>query len=62
MKPATVIVTILLVLISIGHLLRIIFQAKVTVNEINIPLWISIIGVIVPAALAIMLYRENKKL
>lgn len=61
MKPVTTIVAILLVSISIAHLLRLIFQVDVVANGVNIPIWLSILGCIVPAVLAFMLWRENRK-
>lgn len=61
MKPVTTIVAILLLAISIAHLLRVILQVDVVANGVNIPLWLSILGCIVPAVLALMLWRENRK-
>jgi hypothetical protein len=61
MKPVTTIVVILLVAISVAHLLRIIFQVDIVANGVNIPIWLSIVGCIVPAVLAFMLWRENRK-
>jgi len=61
MKPATTIVTILLLLVSIAHLLRLIFQVKVTANAVEIPMLVSVPACIVTAVLAIWLWIENKK-
>jgi hypothetical protein len=61
MKPVTTIVVILLVAISIAHLLRLIFQVDIVANGVNIPVWLSILGCIVPAGLALILWRENRK-
>jgi len=61
MKPVTTIVVILLSAISIAHLLRLFFQVDVVANGVNIPIWLSIFGCIVPAVLAFMLSRENRK-
>jgi hypothetical protein len=61
MKPVTTIVVILLSAISIAHLLRVILQVNVAANGVNIPIWLSIFGFIVPAVLAFMLWRENRK-
>jgi uncharacterized membrane protein YdjX (TVP38/TMEM64 family) len=61
MKPATTIVVILLIAISIAHLLRLILQVNVVANGVNIPLWVSILGCIIPAVLAFMLWRENSR-
>jgi hypothetical protein len=61
MKPVTTFVVILLSAISIAQLLRLIFQVNVVANGVTIPLWLSIFGCIIPAVLAIMLWRENRK-
>ncbi len=61
MKPATIITVILLLIVSIVHLLRLILQVKVTTNLFEVPMWMSIPGCIVTAALAIWLWKENKK-
>ena len=61
MKPVTTVVTILLVGISVAHLVRIIFQVDIVVNGMYVPIWLSIFGCIVPAILALMLWRESRK-
>jgi hypothetical protein len=61
MKPSTTIAAIFLLLVSIAHLLRLIFQVKVTANTVEVPMWMSIPACIVTAALAIWLFVENKK-
>jgi len=61
MKPVTTIVVILLIAISIAHLMRLFFQVNVAVNGMIIPVWLSILGCIVPALLAFMLWRESRK-
>jgi membrane protein implicated in regulation of membrane protease activity len=61
MKPVTTIVAILLMAISIAHLLRLILQVNIVANGVNVPIWLSIVGCIIPAVLAFMLWRENRK-
>jgi hypothetical protein len=61
MKPVTTIVVILLSAISFAHLLRIILQVDIVANGVNIPIWLSIFGCIIPAVLAFMLWRENRR-
>ncbi len=46
MKPATTIVAIFLMAISIAHLLRLIFQVDIVANGLNIPIWLSILAVL----------------
>jgi hypothetical protein len=61
MKTSTAVAAILLVIVSLVHLLRVILQWKVTVNAAEIPIWMSVAACIATAALAIWLWRENKK-
>jgi len=61
MKPATTIVTILLLGISAAHLLRLIFQVEIVAAGFHIPVWLSIFGFIIPLVLALLLWRENRK-
>ena len=61
MKPVTTIVVILLSAISIAQLLRLVFQVNIVANDMTIPIWLSIFGCVVPAVLAFMLWRENRK-
>ena len=61
MKPVTTIVVILLSAISIAQLLRLVFQVIIVANGMPIPIWLSIFGCVVPAVLAFMLWRENRK-
>ena len=61
MKPVTTIVVLLLLVISIAQLLRLIFQVEIIAAGFRIPFWLSIFGCIIPATLALLLWRENKK-
>jgi uncharacterized membrane protein len=61
MKLSTIVTVIFLFLVSIAHLLRFIFQVKVTAGSFEIPVWMSIPACIVTAALATWLWWENKK-
>jgi len=61
MKPATTLVTFLLIAVSVGHLVRLIFRIDIAVNGLYVPVWLSIFGFIVPLVLALLLWRENKR-
>ncbi|MCX5830657.1 MAG: hypothetical protein NT140_01990 [Deltaproteobacteria bacterium] len=61
MKPLITVVAILLMAISAAHLVRIIFQVDILIGGFIIPIWVSIIGFIIPLVLALLLDRENKK-
>jgi hypothetical protein len=61
MKPSTVIAVIFLLLVSAGHLLRLVFGTQVIVDTIQIPMWASTAVCIFCVALAIWLWVENRK-
>jgi hypothetical protein len=50
---------ILLLVVALLHLLRLTSQVEVLVGGTAVPRWISVIGVIIPIALAVGLWREN---
>jgi uncharacterized membrane protein len=58
-KPGTIAAIVLLILISVGQLLRVIFHVNVMANGIVIPLWPSGIACVVAVILAVMLWRES---
>ena len=61
MKPFTKITALFLFLVALIHLVRLISGWEILVNGNAIPLWASVIGMIIPSFLAVMLYRESKK-
>jgi uncharacterized membrane protein len=58
MKPATTIGVFFIALIAVGHLLRLLFGWTVMINDRVIPMWPSVLVVIVFGALSVMIYRE----
>jgi len=60
MKSATTVTMILLIILSIGHLVRLILGIPVTIGGAAVPMWVSIIGTVVPAALAFGIRREHR--
>lgn len=60
MKPFTKIAIAVFSLVAILHLLRLVFGWEVIVSGIIIPLWVSVIGLIVSGGLAFLLWREMK--
>ncbi|MCX5831414.1 MAG: hypothetical protein NT140_05945 [Deltaproteobacteria bacterium] len=61
MKPLITIAAILLMGVSVAHLVRIIFQVEILIGGFIIPIWVSIIGFIIPLVLALLLDRDNRK-
>ena len=59
MKPGSLIAVILFSLVAVGHLVRIVLGLHVTVETTAIPMWVSVVGALVPAAVAVKLWRES---
>ena len=60
MKPASLIAVVLLSLITLGHLFRLLFGVQLVVGGITIPMWVSVVGVLLFATLAVLLWRESR--
>ena len=60
MKLATAATTVLLIVVSLAHAVRVLLAVPVTVAGAVLPMWISVVGTVLPAALAFGLWRERK--
>ena len=47
-------------LVAMGHGVRLLLGLPVTVGTMQVPMAVSVVGVVVPATLAIMLWREQR--
>ena len=61
MRASAFVTAIFLLLVSVAHLLRLIFQVQIVANTVAIPMWMSLPACIVTAALAIWLWTDNRK-
>lgn len=61
MKPFTIIAIIVFSLIAFMHLLRLFFGWEVAVNEMIVPIWLSLPGFLITSGLALLLWRETRK-
>ncbi len=61
MKPAALVATVLLSVVAMLHLLRLLFQLQFTVGGTEIPMWASVLAVVASGALAVWLWREQRK-
>jgi len=61
MKPAALVATIFLALISVMQLLRFVLQVQVTAGGIIVPTWLSAVACVFTGGLAIMLWLENRQ-
>jgi hypothetical protein len=60
MKPVINLSAFLLALISLGHLLRVIFAWGITINRTVIPMWPSVVVFLLFGFLAVSLWREAR--
>ena len=61
MKTGTKLAIAVFSIVAIAHLLRIVYTVNVSIGTWNAPMWVSVLGVIVPSAIAWMLFRESKQ-
>ena len=59
MKTATKIAVALLALVAIGHLLRLLIGFDLVIGGWAAPMWASVLGAVIPGALAYLVYREH---
>ena len=60
MKTGSLLAIVLFVLVALAHAARLIMSMEITVENWVVPMWISALGVVVPATVAILLFRELK--
>ena len=60
MKPFTTIAAVIFALIAIVHLVRLFTGWEVIVSGFVVPGWASLVGLVVAAGLAVMLWREAR--
>ncbi len=53
--------TVLLAVVSLAHLLRVIFGVQVTVADRFIPMWVSEVAFVVAGGMALMLWRSARR-
>ena len=59
MKLATLFAILVFSLVALAHLLRMIFQIEILIGGESVPIWVSFVGLVVPGALAVGLWRES---
>ena len=59
-KPYLIVTGVLFGLITIGQLARLTYQIPVQIGEINVPLWPSLIAVVLAFALCVWAFRLVK--
>jgi len=59
-KPFTHIAIFIFTLMALLHVIRLFFGLKLAVNGVVVPLWASVLGVLIAGVLAVMLWRESR--
>ena len=59
MKPAVLVAAAFLCLVSLAHLVRVLFQVEIVVAEATIPVWASLFAFLLVGSLAVWLWREG---
>jgi hypothetical protein len=60
MKPISALAAVLLGLIALLQLLRFLLAWPVSVNGLDIPVWVSAVAFVVAGGLSFMLWRERR--
>lgn len=60
MKIGTLLAIVVFVLVALAHLVRLIDRTEVLVGTMVLPLWASVLGVVVPGVIAWLLWKESK--
>ena len=59
-KPFTTIAIVIFALVAALHVLRLIFGWEAVIDGLVIPMWASVVGLIIAGGLAVMLWRESR--
>ncbi len=59
-KLFTTIAVGIFVLMALVHIFRLLFGWEATIQGSVIPMWVSVLGVIIAGGLAVMLWRESR--
>jgi hypothetical protein len=58
-KPFTTFAIAIFSLVAVLHVLRLIFGWEVVINGLVMPMWASVVGLMIAGGLAVMLWRES---
>ncbi len=61
MKPAALAAAIVFTVVALAHLLRLVLEVEMVVGRTIVPMWASAVGVVVPLAIAVLLWREQRR-
>jgi len=61
MKPFTTLAVVIFAIVSLMHFIRVALGWTVTIDSLVIPIWVSVLGGAIAAALAYALSREARR-
>ncbi len=61
MKPAALAAVSVFAAVALAHLLRLVFRVEMVVGGTMVPMWASAVGLVVPLAIAVFLWREQRR-
>lgn len=60
-KPFSTLAVLVFVLVALAHLHRLLFGWDVLINEGRVPIWTSVLGVLIAGVLAFGVWRESQR-
>jgi len=60
-KPFTMVAILVFALVSLLHLLRLVFGWEATINNAAVPMWASVLALVITGGLAAGLWWESRK-
>ncbi len=61
MKPAALAAVIVFTAFAIVHILRLVLEVEITIGGALVPMWASVVAVVVPLGIAVLLWREQRR-
>ena len=60
MKTGTWLAILLLILVAVAHMLRLVMSTEIMIENWQVPMWVSVLAVIVTVGVAFLLFRESR--
>ncbi len=60
MKTGTLLAIIVFTIVALGHLLRLADATQIVVGSTTIPMWVSVLGALVPGLIVVLLWKEAR--
>jgi hypothetical protein len=59
MKPGSLLAFAFMILVALAHLLRLVYTVPITVGELAIPMWPSVLAIPLFSGVALLMWRES---